>query len=96
MARAIPVHSFLQVKGYPGKYDKGFEISGLEKVDAKIYHMGTAFRDGKLVTNGGRVLMLVIGGLDLADARERVYREVAKVRCDNLFHRSDIAHWAFD
>ena len=82
--------------GYPGKYEKGFEISGLEKVDAKIYHMGTAFRDGKLVTNGGRVLMLVMGGLDLADARERVYREVAKVRCDNLFHRTDIAHWAFD
>ena len=82
--------------GYPGKYEKGFEISGLEKVDAKIYHMGTAFRDGKLVTNGGRVLMLVRGGLDLADARERVYREVAKVRCDNLFHRTDIAHWAFD
>ena len=86
----------LASNGYPGKYEKGFEISGLEKVDAKIYHMGTAFKDGKLVTNGGRVLMLVIGGLDLADARERVYREVAKVRCDNLFHRSDIAHWAFD
>jgi phosphoribosylamine--glycine ligase len=86
----------LASKGYPGKYEKGFEINGLEKVEAKIYHMGTAFRDGRLVTNGGRVLMLVIGGLDLADARERVYREVAKVRCDNLFHRSDIAHCAFE
>ena len=86
----------LASNGYPGKYDKGFEIGGLEKVDAKIYHMGTAFKDGKLVTNGGRVLMVVSGGLDLADARERVYREVAKVRCDNLFHRTDIAHWAFD
>ena len=86
----------LASNGYPGKYEKGFEIGGLEKVEAKIYHMGTAFKDGKLVTNGGRVLMVVCGGLDLADARERVYREVAKVRCDNLFHRTDIAHWAFE
>ena len=86
----------LASNGYPGKYEKGYEISGLEKVDAKIYHMGTAFKDGKLVTEGGRVLMVVCGGLDLADARERVYREVAKVRCDNLFHRTDIAHWAFE
>jgi len=86
----------LASNGYPGKYEKGYEICGLEKVEAKIYHMGTAFKEGRLVTNGGRVLMVVCGGLDLADARERVYREVAKVRCDNLFHRTDIAHWAFD
>ena len=86
----------LASEGYPGKYEKGFEIGGLEQVDAKIYHMGTAFKDGKLVTNGGRVLMVVSGGLDVADARERVYREVAKVRCDNLFHRTDIAHCAFE
>jgi phosphoribosylamine--glycine ligase len=92
----VTIGVVLATKGYPGKYEKGFEINGLEKVEAKIYHMGTAFRDGRLVTNGGRVLMLVIGGLDLADARERVYREVAKVRCDNLFHRSDIAHCAFE
>ncbi|MBO4918176.1 MAG: phosphoribosylamine--glycine ligase [Bacteroidales bacterium] len=92
----VTIGVVLASDGYPGKYEKGFEINGLEKVEAKIYHMGTAFRDGKLVTNGGRVLMLVIGGLDLADARERVYREVAKVRCDNLFHRSDIAHCAFE
>ena len=58
--------------------------------------MGTACRDGKLLTNGGRVLMVVSGGLDVADARERVYREVAKIRCDNLFHRTDIAHCAFE
>ena len=92
----VTIGVVLASDGYPGKYEKGFEINGLEKVEAKIYHMGTAFRDGRLVTNGGRVLMLVIGGLDLADARERVYREVAKVRCDNLFHRSDIAHCAFE
>ena len=92
----VTIGVVLASDGYPGKYEKGFEINGLEKVEAKIYHMGTAFREGKLVTNGGRVLMVVIGGLDLADARERVYREVAKVRCDNLFHRTDIAHCAFE
>ena len=58
--------------------------------------MGTAFRDGQLVTAGGRVLMVVAGGTDVADARERVYREVAKIHCDNLFHRNDIAHCALE
>lgn len=86
----------LASKGYPGKYDKGVEIKGLENVEAKIYHMGTAIKDGKVLTAGGRVLMIVCGGVDVEDARENVYREVAKVDCDNLFHRSDIAHCALE
>lgn len=86
----------LASKGYPGKYGKGAEIRGLETLDAKIYHMGTAFKDGKLVTAGGRVLMVVCGGTDVEDALKNVYREVAKVDCDNLFHRSDIAHCALE
>ena len=86
----------LASKGYPGHYDKGFSIAGTESVDGCVYHMGTAFRDGQLVTAGGRVLMVVAGGTDVADARERVYREVAKIHCDNLFHRNDIAHCALE
>ena len=83
-------------KGYPGHYDKGFAIDGLEAVDAKVYHMGTASRDGKLLTSGGRVLMVVSGGKDLAAARAKVYAEIEKISCDNLFYRKDIAHIAFE
>jgi phosphoribosylamine--glycine ligase len=58
--------------------------------------MGTAFKDDQLVTNGGRVLMVIAEGPSLAQAREKVYREVAKIDCDNLFYRHDIAHCAFE
>ena len=86
----------LASKGYPGHYEKGFDINGLDKVDAQVYHMGTAVRDGKVFTNGGRVLMVVSGGKDLSDARARVYAQVAKIECENLFYRNDIAHIAFE
>ena len=82
-------------KGYPGSYEKGFPI-GLDGVNAKIYHMGTALKDGQLVTSGGRVLMVIAEGTNLADARERVYQAVSQVTCDNLFYRTDIAHIAFE
>ena len=81
-------------RGYPGHYDKGFEIRGLESVDAHVYHMGTALRDGRIVTNGGRVLMPVCRGRDIAEARKKVYDAVSRIECDNLFYRNDIAHQA--
>lgn len=86
----------LASKGYPGKYEKGCVIEGLENVEGRIFHMGTAIRDGVTVTNGGRVMMVVCGGSDVADARGKVYREVEKIHCDNLFYRHDIAHCALD
>ena len=86
----------LASKGYPGHYEKGFAIGGLDQVDAQVYHMGTAVRDGQVITAGGRVLMVVSSGKDLADAREKVYAEVRKISCDNLFYRNDIAHLAFE
>ena len=95
-SEAVTLGVVLASKGYPGKYAKGFEIGGLGDVNAKIYHMGTAFKDGACVTNGGRVLMVVTGGTDVRDARNNVYREVAKVKCDNLFYRNDIAHCALE
>ena len=86
----------LASKGYPGSYQKGFAIKGLDRVDAHVVHMGTAFRDGELVTAGGRVLMVVAEGADVVSAREKVYREVEKIGCENLFYRKDIAHVALD
>ena len=52
--------------------------------------MGTAGKDGKIITNGGRVLFVTIMGDDLAEAKQKADAEVAKIKCDNLFHRTDI------
>ncbi|MCQ2113755.1 MAG: phosphoribosylamine--glycine ligase [Bacteroidaceae bacterium] len=79
-------------KGYPTEYKKGFEIDGIDEVSIKSYHMGTKIGDdGKIVTAGGRVLMLVACGDDLQNIRKQVYSELNKIRCSNLFFRSDIA-----
>ena len=91
-AEKVTMGVVLASKGYPGHYDKGFAITGLDDVDAQVYHMGTARRDGEFVTAGGRVLMVVCGGTDIAEARNRVYSEISYIRCDNLFFRKDIAH----
>ncbi len=80
----------LASKGYPGDYEKGFEIKGLDKVNAKVYHMGTAAKDGKIVTAGGRVLIVVGKGDTLKDAHANAMTEIAKIECENLFSRSDI------
>ena len=84
----------LASKGYPGAYEKGCPIEGLEGVGAKVYHMGTKTVDGKLVTAGGRVMMAVVRDKDIRSAQRRVYGEIAKIGCPALFYRSDIAHWA--
>ena len=83
----------LASKGYPGSYDKGVEI--VLPADGTFYHMGTKrLDDGRLVTNGGRVLMAVARASSLEKARQEAYRSVDAVLCPNLFHRRDIAHWA--
>ena len=84
----------LASRGYPGHYEKGFGISGIDAAGARVYHMGTVLKDGRLVTNGGRVLMPVCKGRSLAEARKKVYEAVSRIQCDNLFYRSDIAHQA--
>ena len=90
----VTIGVVLASEGYPGIYAKGFPIKGLDKVDATVYHMGTASRDGELVTAGGRVMIVVCRGRDLPAAHKKVMEEVAKIDCPQLFHRSDIAHWA--
>lgn len=83
----------LASEGYPGAYKKGMEIGGLENVaDGTVYHMGTSLKDGKLLTAGGRVLMVVGKGATLEEARSNALAEIEKISCDGLFHRSDIGH----
>ena len=81
--------------GYPGSYEKGYAIEGTEEVDGSIYHMGTALKDGKYVTSGGRVMIVVCQAPTLREAQQKAAAEVAKIKCDNLFHRNDIGDKAF-
>lgn len=80
--------------GYPGAYTKGAEITGVDAFDGLVLHMGTRVQEGKLLTNGGRVLMCIVHGEDIRAAQKKVYTEIAKIHCSNLFYRKDIAHWA--
>ena len=85
----------LASKGYPGHYEKGFPMElPAEAPGIRVYHMGTALRDGGFVTAGGRVIMPVARAASLPEARERVYAAAAGITCDNLFYRHDIAHQA--
>ena len=77
-------------KGYPGSYDKGYEIEIPEDIEAKVYHMGTSSKDGKYYTSGGRVLMVVGFGDDLQDAHDKALAAVESIKCENLFFRRDI------
>ena len=85
----------LASKGYPGDYAKGFAIRGTERVESKIYHMGTANKDGELVTAGGRVMIVVASAPTLAEAQAKAREDIANIECDNLFHRTDIGNKAF-
>ena len=85
----------LASKGYPGDYQKGFAIEGTERVESKIYHMGTAMKEGKLVTAGGRVMIVVASAPTLKEAQMKAREDIAKIECENLFHRTDIGAKAF-
>lgn len=81
--------------GYPVAYEKGFEITGLEKFDGKedyfCFHAGTKFNEaGKIVTNGGRVLGITATGSDLKEARAKAYEATEWVNFDNKYMRHDI------
>ncbi|WP_296111839.1 phosphoribosylamine--glycine ligase [uncultured Anaerococcus sp.] len=82
----------LASKGYPEAYKKGFEIKGLDNLTSKVFHMGTKEDDGKIITNGGRVLIVCAEGDDLKEARDKAYQDIEKIKCDNLFFRTDIGH----
>jgi len=77
--------------GYPGKYEKGKEIKGLENdFDSIIIHAGTKLDDGKVLTNGGRVMGVVSLGATVKEAREKSYASVGKISFEGMGYRTDI------
>jgi phosphoribosylamine--glycine ligase len=79
--------------GYPGSYETGKPISGVEDVDddVQVFMAGAQLRDGQLVTAGGRVLCVVASGATLAEARERAYDNVRRISFEGAHYRTDIA-----
>ncbi|MGQ0741786.1 MAG: phosphoribosylamine--glycine ligase [Alphaproteobacteria bacterium] len=84
----------MAAKGYPGGYQKGTEIRGLEEAakvpGVRIFHAGTERQDGRLLANGGRVLNVCATGKDLREARDCAYRAIARIQWPEGFCRSDI------
>lgn len=80
-------------KGYPGQYEKGIKITGVEKLDESIilFHNGTDYRDDDLVTNGGRVMSITSLGNTKEKARENIYNNIHKINFDGIYYRKDIA-----
>lgn len=81
-------------KGYPGTYEKGHVISGLDAAarlpGVQIFHAGTERRDGRIVTAGGRVLSVTATGKTVAEARSRAYAAVDLIHWEGCFSRRDI------
>ena len=87
----------LASKGYPVSYEKGYEITGLEQFEGKdgyyCFHAGTILsEDGRIVTNGGRVLGVTAKGADLQEARRNAYEATKWVSFENKYMRNDIGH----
>ena len=86
-------------KGYPDEYVKGFEIKGLDLSDDEIiiYHSGTKEENGKILTNGGRVLGVTsaISTFNLVSAQKKSYEAISKINFDGMYYRKDIAEKAF-
>jgi phosphoribosylamine--glycine ligase len=84
--------------GYPGEYEKGKVIEGLEEAsslpDVFIFHAGTKIEKGEVKTSGGRVLSVVGVGDNLSSAREKVYRAIELIHFEGMHMRRDIGHHA--
>ena len=85
--------------GYPESYPKGDVISGLDAINdistiGKVFHAGTAEKDGNIVTSGGRVLCVVALGDSVTEAQAKAYQAVDKITWDKVYYRTDIGHRA--
>ena len=84
----------MAAKGYPGSYEKGKEIFELDEAgalpDVVVFHAGTKSEDGKVLTNGGRVLGVTATGPDTASAIAKAYEAVGKIKWDGIHYRTDI------
>ena len=78
--------------GYPESYEKGKVISGLENLDSDIvvFHSGTKFDNGNIVTNGGRVIGITAKGKTVKEAGEKVYENIKKINFEGMHYRKDI------
>lgn len=80
--------------GYPGSYQKGLPITGIDQAEALddivVFHAGTAVKDGQLVTNGGRVLNVTATGATLDEALDKAYAAVKSIHFDGAHYRTDI------
>jgi phosphoribosylamine--glycine ligase len=85
--------------GYPGKYEKGYEIKGLEEAEKMekvlVFHAGTKYQEGKTVTNGGRVLGVTGLAPSIKEAIEKTYNAVSKIKWEGAHYRTDIGKKAF-
>ncbi|EOD77440.1 Phosphoribosylamine--glycine ligase [Grimontia indica] len=87
----------LAAGGYPASYNKGDVISGLPTTEldaAKVFHAGTAEKDGNVVTAGGRVLCATAMGDTVSEAQKRAYELASQISWDGMFHRDDIGYRA--
>ena len=82
--------------GYPAQSDSGTPIEGVadaEATGALVFHAGTALHDGRLVTNGGRILNVVGTGDSVDDARTAAYDAASRIHFAGMHYRRDIARW---
>ncbi len=82
-------------KGYPGKYEKGEKITGLDSFEndknAVVFHAGTRMKNGEIVTSGGRVLGVTALGQDIKTAKDNAYKAIEKIHFNGMHYRKDIA-----
>jgi len=77
--------------GYPEAYEKGKEITGTENIqDSIVFHAGTKLSNGKVVTNGGRVIAITSFGKDFKEALKTSYQNMEKLHFDGMYYRKDL------
>jgi phosphoribosylamine--glycine ligase len=81
-------------KGYPKTYQKGFPISGIDKAnqlkDVMVFHGGTAYNNGDIITSEGKVVSVIATGIDIQDVRAKAYRAAGQIYFEGMHYRKDI------